>query len=72
MTKERLAWIRGYDSGKIWLTKIGDTTAERYIGYFEQYCKVTNYNPDQLLKLKPKLKELLILVQKGDDSIDED
>lgn len=53
MTDNLLKWIRGSNSGKIWLTKlVSKTTIEQYLPLLKAYCDACGKTPDELIGLK--------------------
>jgi hypothetical protein len=64
MTDEVEPWILQYQSSKKWFNSLqSDETKRVYSLRFKQYCDAVSKNPDELLKLKPTLVELVLIMQ---------
>jgi hypothetical protein len=64
MTEETIPWILSFESGRKWYNSLtSEGTKKLYAGKFKLYCDAVGKNPDELLKLKPKLIELVVLAK---------
>jgi hypothetical protein len=68
MTDEISPWLQGFASSKRWLDGIQSAeTKEIYSNRFFNYCKAIGKNPDELLKMKPTMVEIVqMMLQKKD------
>jgi hypothetical protein len=71
MTDDIEAWLLSFDCGKKWFNTIASArTKEIYSKDMKQYCDAVGKTPDELLKFKPNLFELVQMMQQGTANAD--